>query len=169
MPLIKDGQIVEDAWSRVDDEDTLPGSGDVIVSLERFHRDRQALNAREGRTGILLGNDVEPEDLTEILSEVDLIALHFPAFTDGRAYSQAYQLRTQLGYEGELRATGDVLADQASFLLRVGFDSFEVDGRQSLETWTKAEHSMSVAYQRGYQGGPGTRYQSNPPAPLSRI
>ena len=61
------------------------------------------------------------------------------------------------GFEGELRAIGNVLADQAAFLCRVGFDSFEVDSSQSIDVWNKALASMTVAYQRGYDGEQTTR------------
>lgn len=157
MPLIRDGQIVEDTWTHIDDESALPESGDVIVSLQRFQSEREALRARVGRTGVTLDNNVEPDEVAELLPEIDLIALTFPAFTDGRAYSQARQLRTHLGYEGELRATGTVLADQAAFLKRVGFDTFETESRQPIDVWNRAAQSMSVAYQRGYSGDQATR------------
>lgn len=157
MPLIRDGQIVADSWKRLDDDEALPETGDMIVSLQRFQSERVALKKRDGRTGIALGNDIEPDDIADFLPEVDLIALTFPAFTDGRAYSQARQLRTQLGFKGELRATGAVLADQAAFLKRVGFDTFETQSGQPLEVWNRAARSMSVAYQRGYGGDQITR------------
>ncbi len=157
MPLIKDGQIVEDNWITLDDEADLPIQGDVIVSLERLEKEADAIKARLGRTGVALENNVDENEVEAYLSHLDLIALTFPAFTDGRAYSQARQLRTKLGFEGELRATGNVLVDQATFLCRVGFDSFEVDTTQSIDVWNQALHSMSVAYQRGYDGEQATR------------
>jgi uncharacterized protein (DUF934 family) len=157
MPLIKDGQIVEDSWVTLDDEAELPIQGDVIVSLERLEKEADAIKARSGRTGVALENSVDENVIEAYLSRLDLIALDFPAFTDGRAYSQARQLRTKLGFKGELRATGNVLVDQAAFLCRVGFDSFEVDATQSIDVWNKALRSMSVAYQRGYDGDQATR------------
>jgi uncharacterized protein (DUF934 family) len=160
MPLIKDGQIVEDAWRVLEDGEALPESGDVIVPLERLKDEADAIRARSGRTGVALANTDEPDEVQPYLADLDVIALHFPAFTDGRAYSQARQLRTSLGYKGELRATGNVLADQAAFLARVGFDSFEVDSTQSIDVWNQALRSMSVAYQRGYDGDQTTRYQA---------
>ena len=81
---------------------------------------------------------MDPDEIAAHLDDLDLIALDFPAFTDGRAYSQARQLRTKLGYTGELRATGNVLADQAGFLIQVGFDTFEVVSDQSLDVWNKS-------------------------------
>ena len=73
------------------------------------------------KTGVLeLTNDVDPRTLQ--LSGITRIDLQFPAFTDGRAYSQAFLLRRRLGYTGELRATGDVLIDQLVQMQRTGFD-----------------------------------------------
>ncbi len=73
------------------------------------------------KTGVLeLANDLDPRTLD--LAGVTRIDLQFPAFTDGRAYSQAFLLRRRLGYAGELRATGDVLIDQLVQMQRTGFD-----------------------------------------------
>ena len=76
---------------------------------------------------VALANTDQPAELKSHLGRLKLIVLHFPKFTDGRAYSQARLLRGRLGYRGELRATGSVLRDQLPFLLRCGFDSFESD------------------------------------------
>ena len=157
MPLIKDGRIIEDSWITLDDEATIPEQGDVIISLARLRQEGASIKARIGRLGVALENSVDESEVDAYLPHIDLITLHFPAFTDGRAYSQARQLRTKLGFAGELRATGNVLADQAAFLCRVGFDSFEVDTAQSLDVWNKAVRSMSLAYQRGYDGEYATR------------
>lgn len=73
------------------------------------------------KTGVLeLANDVDPRTLD--LTDISRIELQFPAFTDGRAYSQAFLLRRRLGFKGELRATGDVLIDQLLQMQRNGFD-----------------------------------------------
>ncbi len=69
---------------------------------------------------ITLANDADPRTLD--LSGVTRIDLQFPAFTDGRAYSQAFLLRRRLRFAGELRATGDVLIDQLVQMQRTGFD-----------------------------------------------
>ena len=69
---------------------------------------------------VSLANDADPRLLD--LAGVTRIDLHFPKFTDGRAYSQAFLLRRRLGYTGEIRATGDVLIDQLVHMARCGFD-----------------------------------------------
>ena len=77
----------------------------------------------DGTRQIALANDVDPHTLKDQLAQLDRIDLHFPAFTDGRAYSQAFLLRRRLGFAGELRATGDVLIDQLVQMQRTGFSS----------------------------------------------
>ena len=69
---------------------------------------------------ISLANDADPRAVS--LDGVKRIDLHFPKFTDGRAYSQAFLLRRRLGFQGEIRATGDVLIDQLVAMARTGFD-----------------------------------------------
>jgi uncharacterized protein (DUF934 family) len=68
---------------------------------------------------LTLSNDADPREAQ--LDGVTRIDLHFPAFTDGRAHSQAFLLRRRLGFQGEIRATGDVLADQLPLIARNGF------------------------------------------------
>lgn len=81
----------------------------------------QTLEADQAAAGYLeLNNEVDPRE--QDLTGITRIDLHFPKFTDGRAYSQAYLLRRRLGYTGELRATGDVLIDQLVQMARSGFD-----------------------------------------------
>ena len=69
---------------------------------------------------ICMANDADPREVS--LEGVKRIDLYFPKFTDGRAYSQAFILRRRLGFQGEIRATGDVLIDQLVSMSRTGFD-----------------------------------------------
>lgn len=69
---------------------------------------------------ISISNDTDPRSVS--LEGIKRIDLHFPKFTDGRAYSQAFLLRRRLGFKGEIRATGDVLIDQLVAMARTGFD-----------------------------------------------
>ena len=70
-----------------------------------------------------LANDADPLAIAVCLQDIDRIDLHFPKFTDGRAYSQAFLLRRRMGFQGEIRATGDVLIDQLVQMQRMGFTS----------------------------------------------
>jgi len=80
----------------------------------------QEHNASQPAGVLVLANDADPRTLD--LSGITRIDLQFPAFTDGRAYSQAFLLRRRLRFAGELRATGDVLIDQLVQMQRTGFD-----------------------------------------------
>jgi uncharacterized protein (DUF934 family) len=86
----------------------------------------------EDRSVLALANDADP--LSAPLEGVTRIDLHFPKFTDGRAFSQAFLLRRRRGFEGEIRATGDVLADQLAQMERSGFDVAVLRADQDLAT-----------------------------------
>ncbi|MHA1154101.1 MAG: DUF934 domain-containing protein, partial [Alphaproteobacteria bacterium] len=91
-----------------------------------------------------------------------VIALEFPSFGDGRAYSYARLLRERHGYRGELRAVGNVLRDQALFMRRCGFDAFEVAEGTAVAGWREALGEISVFYQPtedGRPAAPGLRNQ----------
>jgi len=147
MPLFRETGIVEDPWQRLDDDAPVPADGMVLVSFTRWREARAALLARRGPVGVALANTDSVEALASDVSRLDLITLHFPKFSDGRAYSQARLLRERLGYQGELRATGGVLLDQLSFMLRCGFDSFESEQKGFGEALAKARTLFSVVYQ----------------------
>ncbi|SIT47261.1 conserved hypothetical protein [Paraburkholderia piptadeniae] len=72
---------------------------------------------------VALDNDADPLDHRDAIAQAQRVELHFPSFTDGRAFSQAYLIRRRLGFTGDLRATGDVLADQLIQMERTGFSS----------------------------------------------
>ena len=147
MPLFREAGIVEDPWQALADDAAVPADGMVLVSFARWREARAALLARRGPVGVALSNTDPVEALASDIARLDLIALHFPKFSDGRAYSQARLLRERLGYAGELRATGDVLQDQLPFMLRCGFDSFESDQKGFGEALAKARTLFSVVYQ----------------------
>jgi uncharacterized protein (DUF934 family) len=126
MRLVKSAQVVEDRYVRVLDDAPIPEGVPVIVPAERFLADAAELARREAAIGVLWPNNRRVAELAPHLDALALVALEFPKFKDGRAYSQARLLREHYGFRGELRATGDVLRDQFMFLLRAGFDAFEV-------------------------------------------
>ncbi|MGZ5913330.1 MAG: DUF934 domain-containing protein [Reyranella sp.] len=147
MPLFRETGIVEDPWQKLDDDAPVPADGMVLVSFARWREARAALLARRGPVGVALANTDPVDTLASDVSRLDLITLHFPKFSDGRAYSQARLLRERLGYQGELRATGNVLQDQAPFMLRCGFDSFESEQKGFGEALARARTLFSVVYQ----------------------
>jgi uncharacterized protein (DUF934 family) len=152
MPLVKGSRIVEDSYVRLLDEAPVPDGVPVIVPGKRFLADAAELAQRAAPVGVLWPNDRRVAELEPWLDRLALVALVFPKFRDGRAYSQARLLRERYAFKGELRATGDVLRDQFQFLLRAGFDSFEVKKPADALVFAKAAARYSVFYQPGADG-----------------
>ena len=144
--LIKQQQVVADHWLVLADEAELPETGAVLVSWARWQAQREALLARGGELGVQLPNTVEPSVLAADVAKLSLIALEFPKFADGRAYSQARLLRERYAYHGELRAVGEVLRDQLFYMARCGFDAFQL-ARGDAHAALQALQTFSVRYQ----------------------
>jgi len=147
--IIRHRQIVEDHWQHLDDEQSVP-AGPITVTPERWARDRDTLTARKDLVGLRLSGDHELESLSSELTAFPLIALEFPVFKDGRCYTHARLLRERYGYEGELRAVGDVLRDQIFFMHRVGFDAFEVRQDRDIQEALEALNDFTVRYQAAW-------------------
>jgi uncharacterized protein (DUF934 family) len=152
MPLVENGRIVEDRYVRVADDAPIPGRVPVLVSAKRFLAEANELVRRDGSLGVLWPNDRRVNELEPWLGHLALIALNFPKFRDGRAYSQARLLREHFKFHGTLRATGDVLRDQFHFLVRAGFDSFEVKKPADAQVFAEVLNRFSVVYQPGADG-----------------
>lgn len=144
--VIKNRKIVEDEWQALADDAELT-AGPIIVSLARWQRERDVLRQRTDPVGVRLPNTANVADVAAELTAWALVALEFPKFSDGRAYSQARLLRERYGYRGELRAVGDVLRDQLFFMARSGFDAFELRADRSLEEALLAFNDFSDSYQ----------------------
>jgi uncharacterized protein (DUF934 family) len=154
VPLLKHGKRATDPWQRVEGDAPIPSEGPVLVELARFREEREALVDRGAPVGVLLRPDESPDEIAGDLETLDLVALSFPAFKDGRAYSSARILREHLGYRGELRAVGDVLLEQLHFMERAGFDAFEIDSDDPERDWRIAQSDMSHWYQPTGDGRP---------------
>lgn len=137
--------VTDDPWTLLRD-DQITEHGPLILPLARW-RERQEAGGQT-HDGLLLSPDDEPLELQPWLGVLPLIAIDFPSFRDGRGYSQAYLLRTRLGWRGELRAVGDVLRDQLSHMRQCGFDSFAVREDKSVHDALKGLAGMSVQYGR---------------------
>jgi uncharacterized protein (DUF934 family) len=147
MPLVKNGTIATDIFVHVPDGAELPDDGAVMVSAARFLEGPEALLRRAGKLGVIWPNNRDVDDLVPFLDRLAAVTLVFPSFRDGRAYSQARLLRERHGYDGELRATGQVLRDQFVFMLRAGFDAFEVKKDSDAEAFGVSAKRYSVFYQ----------------------
>jgi uncharacterized protein (DUF934 family) len=146
MALLKDGGIVADAYTDVSNAESLPAAGAIIISVEQWQTHKDSLAGRE-QLGIVLRSDEKPALISADLQNFALVALDFPVFGDGRAYSYARLLRDRYDYSGELRAVGDVLLEQLHFMHRVGFNSFNIASDDALRDWEIAAADISVWYQ----------------------
>jgi uncharacterized protein (DUF934 family) len=147
MPLVKHNAVATDAFVRVADDAPIDDSAAVLVTAARFVGEADALLARNGPTGVIWPNNRELDELVPYLDRVAMVALAFPTFRDGRAYSQARLLRERFAYRGELRATGQVLRDQFVFMLRAGFDAFEVQKETDATAFAATAERYTVFYQ----------------------
>jgi len=144
-------RVAENPFTAVDDDVVLP-RGDVVISFTRFQAEGERLLGEGRSVGVRVGPDEAVEALAYDLSRIAVVALVFPRFRDGRPYSAARILRERLGFSGELRAVGDVLLEQAPFMIRCGFDAFEpADDTDPLQ-WTTAGQRFRHVYQRAADG-----------------
>ncbi|VVN75786.1 DUF934 domain-containing protein [Pseudomonas fluorescens] len=136
----------DDRWTLIREMAVDLPPGPLILPLALWLSRR--IEHNPAQDSVWLGPDDEVESLKPWLTLLPLIALDFPSFRDGRAYSQAYLLRTRFGWQGELRAIGDVLRDQLSHMRQCGFDAFAVREDKSAEDALKGLAGMSVLYGR---------------------
>ena len=152
MPLITvDGEKL-DPFVTVPDDAPLPPDGGAIVSLPRFRKERDTLLTRNTPIGVRLKAEESPELLGDDVHRLSVVALEFPKFRDGRAFSWARLLRTRLRFTGEIRAVGDFLYDQIAYQRRVGFDSWEVAVDFGADDLRRALSEISNVYQPSADG-----------------
>ena len=152
MPeIILRGRVVADDWQILRPEAGVAASGAlpegrVAVPLTLWLQRQSELAAR-GNIGVWLGGNDDPASLAASLPSLQLVAVDFPKFTDGRGYSIAYLLRSRYAYRGELRAIGDVLPDQLFYMKRVGFDAFAVRADKDIRSALRILSPFTDAYQ----------------------
>lgn len=115
---------------------------DALPTLEQWRAAPEPKPA-----GVIVANDIDIETLAADLPRLSLIALQFPKWTDGRAYSQAHLLRARWRFAGEIRATGEVLVDMLPLLQRTGFDAAALRADQSLDAARRAFDFFRGHYQ----------------------
>jgi uncharacterized protein (DUF934 family) len=139
----------EDEWTHADSGEALAGNGRFILPLQVFiGLDPERRKSAKERLGVLLQPGDKLDAIVDLLDQLSLVALAFPAFNDGRSFSKAELLRSRHRFEGSVRATGQVLIDQLPHMLRLGFDEFEVS------------HPVLInRLEKGDVGGLGLYYQ----------
>lgn len=134
-----------DPWQTLSD-DGAAAQGHLLLTHEQWTR-RRGDGPQTQPLGVIVPNTLDVELLHDDLLRWSLIALQFPKWTDGRAYSQARLLRARLRFAGEVRATGEVLVDMLPLLHRSGFDAVLMRADQSLDSAQRALRFFSGHYQ----------------------
>lgn len=146
--LIKNRQVVDDDFVRLADDAPVPQAGKIILSLARWQAENVALRGTGLTIGVRIPNTSDIDQIWPMLQGLPLIALEFPAFGDGRAYSQARLLRDRYHFRGEIRALGAaVVRDQLFGMDRCGITAFELRADQDLPTCLGAFNDFTHAYQ----------------------
>ncbi|GAB2799375.1 DUF934 domain-containing protein [Halomonas shantousis] len=143
--LLKLGQPAEDIWYLSRDSEALPEERPAIVPLALW---READSADDLAPWLPSDTELSVE-LASQLQSAPLVAIDFPAFTDGRGYTLARLLRERFQYAGEVRAIGDVLIDQLYYMTRCGFDALALREDQNVDDALRALTTFSVSYQSG--------------------
>lgn len=148
LSLILDlqGAIARDTFHVLGDAEPLPDLGDVAVPLARFVTERPDAAAHKGRLAVLVPADGDALALAGALAGVAAVFVELPSYRDGRAYSHARHVRDVLGFEGEVRAVGDVGADHVFHLRRCGVDAFALREGEDPERARRALTRFSVSY-----------------------
>jgi uncharacterized protein (DUF934 family) len=145
--IIRDRQAVDDGWVYLAAGEPVPASGDVVVPLATLQADGAALLARSGRLGVRIEAGEGIADAVPHLAKLALVCVDFPTFHDGRGLSYARELRERHGYQGEIRAVGDVQRDQLFGMWRCGINAFDLKEGKSLEDALLAWNDFSTGYQ----------------------
>jgi uncharacterized protein (DUF934 family) len=143
-----DGQarIVEDGWTLFEDGAAWNGEASALIPLAVALAQPERLGAA-APGGVWLSPTDEPEQVVPLFDSIEVIAVQFPKFGDGRGFSTAALLRNRHGWRGELRAIGDVLRDQLYFMKRVGFDSFALRADRNVEDAVASLSDFTDSYQ----------------------
>jgi uncharacterized protein (DUF934 family) len=135
----------QDPWRTPSDDGARPSSHLLLTHEQWTTRRAEFIGTQP--LGLSVPNTLDVELLLDDLPRFALIALQFPKWTDGRAYSQARLLRARLRFAGEVRATGEVLADMLPLLHRSGVDAVALRADQNLESAQRALQFFAGHYQ----------------------
>lgn len=148
MPvLINLHEIIEDKWHKFDDEEPIRDAEQVIVSFDRLRTDGNQLEKSECLLGVELDVTANVAEIEVLLPRLQLVVLKFDAFADGRAFSQARLLRNRFFFKGDIRARGEVLRDQLSFMQRCGINQFYLADSEDTNLAFSAFTDISNNYQ----------------------
>lgn len=148
MLLLKDDAFVADNWIYDVAVSETEGSSGRIVDVDYWLENRDLLKTSNRPVGLVLYPGQSLDAVATDIETFQVIVLIFEAFSDGRAYSTARILRDRFGFNGEIRAKGDVLVDQYPLMRQCGFTSFEVPDHTSVNLWQQSMKAISGSYQQ---------------------
>ena len=108
----------------------------IILTKNLWIEKKQILKEKKINVGIQINSDESIDEITEDLKYFSLIQFNFLTFKDGRPFSIAKILRKKLNFEKEIRASGHILPDQYIFLMRCGFDTVEIEEKNT-DVWIR--------------------------------
>jgi len=144
MQVIINHQIKDIDWEI---SDQIRPEGNLIFPYEFYSENKDFLLSRSGKTGVILNGEVPVENIESDLDKLDLIALDFPNYVDGRCFSHARLLREAFQYQGDILAIGDILRDQVAHLERCGVNLIKFTDHRNIEDALKAFSEFSTPYQ----------------------
>jgi len=146
--VINKHQIIDDEWSDITNEDlNFDEAQKVIVSLDQLKKNFEQLRIRFKLLAVMLQVTDSVEDVLPFLDDVQMVVFEFKVFADGRAFSQSKLLRDRHCYQGHIRAVGDVIRDQLSFMQRCGFSQFQLAKTEDINQAIHGFSDISKSYQ----------------------
>ena len=129
MQIIKNNQLIENHWTFIEDDAPVV-AGSICVSLARWNAEKTQLSKHAGNLGVRISSTDDVASLGADLGLFALVELNVTDFMDGRSFSQAYLLRKRYAFQGEIRAVGKYIDDQAFYFSRVGVNGFNPENLQ---------------------------------------
>ena len=170
MNLIKDGKVVPTNWKFVETLEQFTVEANPVVGLELLLKiGIDQLNTPS--LGVLIDTDDQLDEIVPYLSKIDLVVIEFSSFSDGRGFSTGYRLRNSIGYDAEIWAKGNLIADQYAQALQCGIDAVLIDDlqfkRQPIEQWQNALNDAPVPYR--FEDHMGNTYHESKKKPANLI
>ncbi len=144
MKVINNQKIENIDWEI---SDQIKSEGNLILPYEIYTEHKAALLSRTGKFAVILNGDIPVENIISDLDKLDLIALDFPNYADGRCFSHARLLRDAYQYQGDILALGDILRDQVAHLERCGVNLIKFTEHRNIEDALQAFSEFSTPYQ----------------------
>jgi uncharacterized protein (DUF934 family) len=146
--VINSYQVIEDEWSDLTNKSDCIDSGlNVIVSLDHLKNKFEQLTLKSKSLAVMLSETDSVDDILPFLNDLKMVVFQFKVFADGRAFSQSKLLRSRHHYQGQIRAVGDVIRDQLSFMQRCGFSQFQLAKTEDVNQALHAFSDISKSYQ----------------------